>query len=143
MGKIVIHEEERLVFDSGFALQYVQDIILSTINKHPKALLVLNLGLLHGNRQFVVGGRQYYGHVLRFTLRNGDRVLLRESLEDMDLNAQRHLDDRFRQIHRLDNARVLKNARFGKRTQSKKENKDTLQEMHDSLQKGVTLKTAK
>ena len=81
--------------------------------------------------------------MLRLTLRNGDIVLLRGSLEDMNLNAQRHLDNGLGQIHRLDNARVLKNAGFGKRTQSKKKNKDTLQEWHDSLWKRVASDEAK
>ena len=61
----------------------------------------------------------------------------------MNLNAQRHLDNGLGQIHRLDNARVLKNAGFGKRTQSKKKNKDTLQEWHDSLWKRVASDEAK
>ena len=143
MGEIVLHEQERFVFDSGFATQHIQDDILSTIKYTTKALPVLNLGLLHRNRQFVAGGRQDYSHVFRLTLRNGDIVLLRGSLEDMNLNAQRHLDNGLGQIHRLDNARVLKNAGFGKRIQSKKKNKDTLQEWHDSLWKRVASDEAK
>ena len=143
MGEIVIHEQERFVFDSSFAAQHIQDDILSTIKFTTKALPVLNLGLLHRNRQFVAGGRHNNSHMFRLTLWNGDIVLLRGSLEDMNLNAQRHLDNGLGQIHRLDNARVLKNAGLGKRTQSKKKNKDTLQEWHDSRRKRVASDEAK
>ena len=53
MGEIVIHEQERFVFDSGFATQHIQNNILSNIMYTTKALPVLNHGLLHRNRQFV------------------------------------------------------------------------------------------
>ena len=50
MGEIVLHEQERFVFNSGFAAQHIQNDILSTIHLITKALPVLNLGLLHRNR---------------------------------------------------------------------------------------------
>ena len=53
MGEIVIHEQERLVFDFRFATQHIQNDILSNIKYTTKALPVLNLGLLHRNSQFV------------------------------------------------------------------------------------------